>query len=96
MWAEACPRQLLQPDDRYPRLGAVDPESVPEIVDRHVGPEGARGVPTAVVELRRERRGLEEAAGPPVVIERCRKYEICGATREPGAVRGELFYPRRP
>ena len=62
-------QQLLQPNERDPRLGAVHPEGVPEIVDRDVGSRFSRGVPPAILELRRERGRLEEPAGAAVVVE---------------------------
>jgi hypothetical protein len=61
--------QFLKPHDRYSRLGTVNTEGVPEVVDRDVGTWNTRRIPTTVVELAGQCRGLEEPATAPVVIE---------------------------
>ncbi len=40
----------MKSDNRYSRLGAMDAEGMPEVMDGHVRPRHAGGVPPTVVD----------------------------------------------
>ena len=70
MCGEACPSSFWSRAIGTPACAQWTPEGVAEVVHRHIRPGHAGRVATAVMELSRERRSLEEPPAAPVVTER--------------------------